>query len=122
VDTEDEDIELSDEVRTAVYRVVQEALVNAVRHAEARHVSIALLCRWGRLRVMVKDDGKGFDPGITRGLGILGMQERIVRLGGEYRIHSAPGQGTVVTFDLAPATPPGNPSSHHDEDIDSVGR
>jgi signal transduction histidine kinase len=122
VDTEDEDIELSDEVRTAVYRVVQEALVNAVRHAEARHVSIALLCRGGRLRVMVKDDGKGFDPGITRGLGILGMQERIVRLGGEYRIHSAPGQGTVVTFDLAPATPPGDPSSHHDEDIDSVGR
>jgi len=126
LDTADEDIELPEAVRTAVYRVVQEALANAVRHAEARHVSIALLCRGGRLRVMIKDDGKGFDPGITRGLGILGMQERIALLGGEFRIHSAPVQGTVVTFDLDPgaAAAEMNPSSpqRHDKNIDSVSR
>lgn len=95
-----EELEVHDELRTAVYRVVQEALQNSVRHAEAKRVQIGLASGGGRLRILVKDDGKGFDPAVTRGMGILGMQERIAQFGGTLRINSTPGNGTVLTVDV----------------------
>ncbi|CAN5836228.1 hypothetical protein BH23GEM7_BH23GEM7_00550 [soil metagenome] len=83
-----------------VYRIVQEALTNAVRHAEAMRVNVALQRRGAELLVMVEDDGHGFDldEAEQRGgcLGIYGMQERALYLGGSIEVESAPGEGTSV--------------------------
>ena len=53
-----------------------------------------------RIRVHISDDGRGFDPKRARGLGILGMEERVKRLGGEFTVDSAPGRGTAITAEL----------------------
>ena len=92
--------ELPEEHRTCVYRVVQEALHNASRHSGGRQVRILLQQTADRLRVSVQDDGKGFEPTGDTGLGILGMEERILRLGGTMRVDSQLGRGTVILFEL----------------------
>jgi signal transduction histidine kinase len=53
-----------------------------------------------QLRIDVQDDGKGFQPSLETGVGILGMEERVARLGGKLRVDSSPGQGTTVHFEL----------------------
>ncbi len=94
--------ELPEDHRTCVYRVVQEALHNAARHSGAHQIRIYLQQTAGRrLRVSVQDDGKGFDPSGGTGLGILGMEERIARLGGVIDVDSQPGRGTIISFELA---------------------
>jgi two-component system, NarL family, sensor histidine kinase UhpB len=85
----------------AVYRIVQEALTNALRHADATRITVRLEVRDGWLRVEVSDDGRGFEAGpLVRGerigLGIGGMQERARYLGGEVEIESRHGEGTRV--------------------------
>ncbi len=92
--------ELPDEHRTCVYRVVQEALHNTSRHARARVVHIAASQESGRLVLTVRDDGRGFDAGQTRGLGLVGMEERVRHLGGKFRVESRPGQGTSISIEL----------------------
>lgn len=91
---------------TCVYRIVQEALTNVVRHAGASEVKVLLDWRGERIRGVVEDDGAGFDPAILDGgdrrLGVYGMKERAQLLGGSCRIESEPGQGTMVVFE-APA-------------------
>ena len=87
---------LPEEHRTCIYRLVQEAVNNAVRHANARTVEVAVRREHQRVNVTVQDDGAGFDARFTRGLGLLGMEERVRRLGGRLNIESQPGQGTVV--------------------------
>jgi signal transduction histidine kinase len=87
---------LPEEHRTCIYRLVQEAVNNAVRHANARTVEVALRRDRQRVNVTVQDDGAGFDTRFTRGLGLLGMEERVRRLGGRLKINSAPGRGTVI--------------------------
>ncbi len=89
--------DLPEEVRTCVYRVVQEALRNATRHADATSVRIAARHDEGRLVLSVQDDGSGFDAARTRGLGLLGMEERIAHLGGTLQVRTAPGQGTLIS-------------------------
>jgi signal transduction histidine kinase len=97
----DEAIEnLPDEHRTCIYRLVQEAVNNAVRHANARTVEVAVRRSREKVDVTVRDDGVGFDTHIVRGLGILGMEERVRRLGGRLKISSDPGRGTVVQATL----------------------
>jgi signal transduction histidine kinase len=92
---------LPEEHRTCVYRVVQEAVHNASRHSAAHHIRIYLQqTAEGRLRVSVQDDGKGFEPFGDTGLGILGMEERILRLGGTMNLDSQPGRGTIISFEL----------------------
>lgn len=91
---------LPDEHRTCIFRVVQEAVRNAARHSGATQVRIYLREEPTRLRVSVQDDGKGFTPAQEPGLGIIGMQERANRLGGELRVESEPGRGTIVSFTL----------------------
>jgi signal transduction histidine kinase len=95
------------ELEIAVFRVVQEALQNVARHAGAESVLIQLEERDGRLVVEVEDDGRGFDaasvatPGPDgRGLGLMGMRERVELLGGELKIDSEPGVGTHLTLSL----------------------
>lgn len=103
-----EQISLSPERTIAVYRVVQEALTNAAKHAGARNVSVSGRMEDGALRVDIRDDGKGFAPesylvharGKTSGagVGLFGMEERARLAGGTLRVQSAPGRGTAVTL------------------------
>jgi signal transduction histidine kinase len=90
-------------VEIAVYRIVQEALTNIVKHAAASAVSVLLECRDGAVRIIVEDDGRGFDlhqvlasGDADRRLGLLGMHERAGLLGGSLTVESAPGRGTSV--------------------------
>jgi signal transduction histidine kinase len=92
--------DLPEEHRTCVFRIVQEALRNAQRHANATHARISVKAEAGRLRISVEDDGKGFRPAVDAGLGILGMRERVMRLGGTLDLKSEPGRGTVLSFEL----------------------
>jgi signal transduction histidine kinase len=95
------DSRLAPEIETAVYRIVQEAITNAVRHAEARHVSVVLTRKNGRVSVVIEDDGKGFDPSArSAGLGLLGMRERVELLDGGLVVDSSPGVGTTLLLDL----------------------
>ena len=87
---------LPDEHRTCIYRLVQEAVNNAVRHANARAVEVSVRKEGRKVDVAVQDDGAGFDTRFMRGLGLLGMEERVRRLGGRLKISSEPGRGTLV--------------------------
>ena len=92
--------DLPDEYRICIYRLVQEALNNAVRHSGARNAKVSVEQKSKFIAVRVSDDGHGFDPGHTRGMGILGMEERVKRLGGTLRMESAQGRGTTVSAEL----------------------
>jgi signal transduction histidine kinase len=90
-------------VETALYRIIQEGLTNVARHAQARTVSVVLERRDNQVRVIVEDDGIGFDPGqpaARERLGLYGMQERAELLGGHLIVESAPGQGTSVFVEV----------------------
>ncbi|WP_038056117.1 sensor histidine kinase [Thermus amyloliquefaciens] len=90
---------LTKEKEVALFRVVQEALTNVLRHAKAKRVKVRLWRQGDRLFGVVEDDGVGFDPEKTPpSVGLLGMQERIQGLGGSLQVHAAPGQGTRVEF------------------------
>jgi signal transduction histidine kinase len=84
------------EVEGALFRLAQEALANVSKHAEARHVEIALVCTESAITLKVADDGRGFDPSSVagKGLGLRSMRERIEALGGEMTVESAQGTGT----------------------------
>jgi signal transduction histidine kinase len=99
-------LELADEIATdperdpEIFRIAQEALHNALRHAQARHVTVRLRADDGELLLEVADDGVGFDPAAaelrSRHLGLTSMEERADRLGGKLELASAPGAGTTV--------------------------
>jgi len=91
---------LPDEHRTCIYRVVQEALHNCARHAQARSVTVEVRQEPSQILLSVEDDGHGFDARRVRGLGLVGMEERVHHLGGALRVHSRPGQGTTVAVVL----------------------
>ncbi|RME81634.1 MAG: HAMP domain-containing protein [Caldilineae bacterium] len=96
-----EDVVLAPQVETQVYRIMQEALTNAVRHSGAEHIDVLLECREDTLVVVVEDDGRGFDPGGVVGgahLGLAGMRERAEQLGGDLVVESEPGGGTTVVL------------------------
>ncbi|HVW84524.1 MAG TPA: sensor histidine kinase, partial [Bryobacteraceae bacterium] len=93
---------MPDPYRTCVYRVVQEALTNAVRHSGARHVTISVRHAGPWFVGVVTDDGHGFeqDTRKSRGLGLLGMEERVREIGGSIRIESSRGRGAHIEFRL----------------------
>jgi signal transduction histidine kinase len=93
---------LPSEVETTLYRIVQEALTNVARHAQATGVSILLRRRPSSVAMVVEDDGGGFDPHAARdgGLGLAGMRERVALVGGRLRVESAPGSGTTVAVEV----------------------
>ena len=94
------------EVESAIFRVVQEALTNVVRHAGAAQASVLATAHGRRLRLVIEDDGRGFDPAApTARLGLVGMRERVELLGGDLRVESAPGAGTVLIVDLELGSP-----------------
>ncbi len=90
------------ERQIALFRIVQGAVTNALRHAQARRLEVALLPQGDAVSVCVRDDGAGFD--VERqsregspGLGLFGMRERVHDLGGRWSVASVPGGGTCVT-------------------------
>jgi signal transduction histidine kinase len=92
--------DLPDEYKTCIYRVVQEALHNCASHSCATNVRIRVQQERQRVTLSIQDDGKGFDSRQTKGLGLLGIQERVARLGGNCAVHSAPGSGTILSIGL----------------------
>jgi len=111
---------LTTPVETALYRIVQEALTNATRHAQASRATIRLEQKGHLIRCLVSDDGNGFDvqAALNRkghtGLGLIGIRERLNAIGGAYRIISAPGQGTTLQVEI--------PLETHDATQDPVSR
>jgi signal transduction histidine kinase len=93
---------LPPETETALYRIVQEALTNIVKHARASRVSILLARRPSSVTVVIEDDGVGFEVASARpdGLGLLGMRERVALLGGRMAIESSPGAGTTCLAEV----------------------
>ncbi|MBI4736790.1 MAG: HAMP domain-containing protein [candidate division NC10 bacterium] len=94
-------------LETALYRITQEALTNVARHAGAQSVSLLLEARRGSVRLIVEDDGRGFDVASCmsesreeRCLGVFGMRERATLLGGTLTVESAPGNGTTVFVEV----------------------
>ena len=85
-------------VESGLYRIAQEALTNAARHAHAHHVTLRLFPKRSQVHLTVTDDGQGFDPGrVPPGrYGLVGLNERAKLLGGNLRVESSPGQGTRV--------------------------
>jgi signal transduction histidine kinase len=90
---------LAGQVETVLYRVVQEALTNVVRHARAASVSVVATVSPRQVQLVVEDDGAGFDPDALAPadqVGLVGMQERLELLGGSLNVESAPGAGTTL--------------------------
>lgn len=109
---------IENEVALCTYRVVQEALSNALRHSDATHVSIEMTGGPGNLTVMITDDGMGFDPDRAsgNGLGLISMRERVESLGGVLEIHSTLGSGTQLRIMMpiqksSPTVSSGTPSA-----------
>jgi signal transduction histidine kinase len=100
VESESVPEDLPDEYKITVYRLVQEALNNAVRHSGARNAKVEARREANSILVRVIDDGRGFDAVRSRGMGILGMEERVKRLGGTLWVESQPGKGATVTAEL----------------------
>lgn len=96
----EEEGRFADEVETAIYRVVQEALTNTGKHADAHRATVAVAVQDGHVRVEVADDGTGFDPGTpASGFGLVGMRERVSLCGGTLSIEpGAPGTRVVATL------------------------
>ncbi len=89
------------ELHRALYRVAQEALNNVVRHSGAKSASVELVSEAGRVRLLVRDDGCGFEPGPVSAthFGLRSMRERAAEVGAELRLVSAPGEGTLVLLE-----------------------
>ncbi|MBI5529308.1 MAG: HAMP domain-containing protein [Deltaproteobacteria bacterium] len=93
-------------VETVLYRVAQEAITNVIKHAKARRASVVLYRRRGSATLLVEDDGCGFvpagpaEPSARGGMGVVGMRERVLVMGGEFVIESAPEHGTMIRATL----------------------
>jgi signal transduction histidine kinase len=101
------DERLPRELETLLYRIAQEAATNVVRHSRAENVLVQLYRRDACLSLEVEDDGEGFDPASVarpldsgRGLGLLGMRERVELLGGTFKVDSSPGNGTRIAVEV----------------------
>jgi signal transduction histidine kinase len=91
-----------DQHRTCVYRVVQEALTNCARHAKANEIRISVHGSEDGLAMTIQDDGVGFSAAECRGrgLGLIGIEERVRELGGRFTVFSQPGKGTVLSAEV----------------------
>jgi two-component system, NarL family, sensor histidine kinase DevS len=92
---------LDPELETAIYRIVQESLTNAVKHGAAKRAVVEVVEDDGAISLMVRDDGSGFDPtATTRGFGLVGIRERVELLSGSLELQSEPGKGTRLRASL----------------------
>jgi signal transduction histidine kinase len=89
------------EVETAIFRIVQEALTNVVKHADAKRVSVLVTRADGKIKAVIEDDGGGFDPAETDGgVGLIGMRERIELLDGTLTVESSATSGTTIAAEV----------------------
>jgi signal transduction histidine kinase len=96
-----DDERLSPELETAVYRLVQEALTNVVKHAEAKRVSVLVTRKSGSVTAVVEDDGRGFEEAASAvDLGLVGMRERVALLGGRLVVETSRGAGTTIAAEV----------------------
>lgn len=100
VATEIQTEQLPEEYKTCIYRIVQEALHNCSRHSQATAVRVRVQQKPLSLLLTIQDDGKGFDVRHSKGMGLLGIEERVAQLGGICRLHSGIDIGTVLTVEL----------------------
>ncbi len=102
IDIEDEVNSLPEAFRICLYRSIQETLTNCLRHAQASRVAITVTQDKELVSASIQDNGRGFEAGSlrTRGLGLVGMEERVRALQGELTVSSKPGQGTLVRIEL----------------------
>jgi signal transduction histidine kinase len=92
---------LPSEIETVLYRAVQEALTNVVKHARAEHVSVLLHTKAGRVAAVIEDDGRGFKPAEEAGgIGLIGMRERVALVGGRLEVESSAGSGTTIVIEV----------------------
>ncbi|HVW84304.1 MAG TPA: ATP-binding protein [Bryobacteraceae bacterium] len=92
--------DLPDEYRTSIYRLVQEAIHNSEKHAHASSVRVTMRAHSNSLVLSVQDDGRGFDIEREKGMGLLGMHERVENLGGTFNVESEIGRGTLIMVRL----------------------
>lgn len=111
--------DLPEEHKTCIYRVAQEALNNVARHAQAAAAQVSVSRTDGAIDMSVRDDGTGFDSERVRGLGLLGIEERVHHLGGSLAIDSQPGRGTLLKIVLPLATI--NKNGMHETNSNSSG-
>jgi signal transduction histidine kinase len=106
--------DLDPKIQTTCFRIAQEAITNAVRHANATQIDVDLRCEKRKLRLLIRDNGIGFDVGSVRaqtaGLGLVGIKERAALVGGRARIVSSSNKGTTIEIHL-PLTPCGERAS-----------
>jgi signal transduction histidine kinase/ligand-binding sensor domain-containing protein len=105
VSVEGKVVHLSHDAQGSLFRIAQEALVNALKHGDARRIEVRLTYQDGTVKLTVRDDGRGFDPAQAEGaeaghFGLLGMRERARKLGATLEVDSAPGAGTTTTVIL----------------------
>jgi signal transduction histidine kinase len=115
VATELDSEDLPDDYKTCIYRIVQEALHNCSRHSNATTIRVRVEQKAGMLLLSIQDDGKGFDVSQSKGLGLLGIEERVAQLGGTFHVRSGPGIGTIVTVELPFHTSAGQPKKDQSE-------
>ena len=102
----DLDRDWADDESINVYRIIQECLTNAIKHAEAQSIVISAKCRLDTLRVLVEDDGKGYnvttpaDRDYGAGHGLEGLKKRALMLGGTFLIRARPDRGTRCTLEI----------------------
>jgi signal transduction histidine kinase len=97
------DININSDISIAVYRIFQEALTNIARHAKASEIYVKIERLNQHLRLEIKDNGIGFNPdkpGKKQTFGVLGMKERVIILGGDFKIEKASPYGTIVTVNI----------------------
>jgi signal transduction histidine kinase len=101
---------LDAEIQTTCFRIAQEAITNAVRHANATRIDVDLSRENGNLRLQVRDNGRGFDADAVQaqaaGLGLVGIKERAVLVDARAKIISSPNNGTTVEVSLPLTFPP----------------
>jgi signal transduction histidine kinase len=107
---------LTPAVETALFRIIQEAIHNITRHAQAQNARIQLEAKNGKITAIVEDDGMGFSVDAvfrskirTQSLGLLGIQERVTLLGGTFSIKSQPSQGTRLIVEIPMDSSTGEP-------------
>ena len=96
---------LPDQYRTAIYRIVQEALTNCARHAHPKQVEITLRLAGNTLDLIIADDGVGMDPARPRGVGLLGIEERVRELDGVFEVRARVPRGTELRVTMPVAVP-----------------
>jgi signal transduction histidine kinase len=107
---------LDPEIQTTCFRIAQEAITNAVRHAHATHIDLDLRCKNGKLRLLVRDNGIGLDvesaQAQTIGLGLIGIKERAALVGGRAKIISSPNKGTTIEVSVPSTLRPERQGRH----------